>query len=95
VSDHEPETGVGPHMRACFNPLLLDRVGKELLLPDTRMDFRETPDRLLMILFASRAGSTYAGQLLANTPYFHRVAETFNRRSAPISMTGRQSRRIS
>lgn len=65
-------------MRACFNPLLLDRIGSELTLSGGRTDFREVPDRVLMILFASRAGSTYAGHLLANTPHFQRVAESFN-----------------
>lgn len=35
------------------------------------------PPRLLVILFASRAGSSYAGRLLANTPYFNEVSESF------------------
>ncbi|MCA1748520.1 MAG: Stf0 family sulfotransferase [Parasphingopyxis sp.] len=35
------------------------------------------PPVILVILFASRAGSSYAGRLLANTPYFNEVTESF------------------
>ena len=35
------------------------------------------PEKILFILFASRAGSSYAGRLLANTPHFRYVAEAF------------------
>lgn len=78
MSDDEPGTALDDHMRASFSPSLLDRIGDQLTLPESRPDYREVPDRVLMILFASRAGSTYAGHLLANTPHFQRVAESFN-----------------
>lgn len=35
------------------------------------------PPAMLTILFASRAGSGYAGRLLANTPWFGEVGESF------------------
>lgn len=37
----------------------------------------EAPPRIAAILFASRSGSSYAGRLLANTPYFKQVGENF------------------
>jgi LPS sulfotransferase NodH len=37
----------------------------------------DAPEKILCILFASRAGSSYAGRLLANTPWFGQVGENF------------------
>lgn len=37
----------------------------------------EAPPKIVTILFASRSGSSYAGRLLANTPYFNQVGENF------------------
>lgn len=50
-------------------------IDTRLALP-RRGGFR-APRRILMILFASRAGSGYAGRLLAKTPYFREVGESF------------------
>lgn len=78
MSGSATPTAIDEHMRACFSPRLLDRIGDELARPDGAADLGQVPDRVLMILFASRAGSTYAGELLANTPYFTSVSESFN-----------------
>lgn len=37
----------------------------------------DAPPKIVAILFASRSGSSYAGRLLANTPYFNQVGENF------------------
>ncbi len=37
----------------------------------------EAPPKIAAILFASRSGSSYAGRLLANTPFFNQVGENF------------------
>lgn len=37
----------------------------------------QAPTKIIALLFASRAGSSYAGRLLANTPYFKEVGENF------------------
>ena len=65
-------------MEACFNSRMSIQVKNELVLPDRPTDFSDAPDHLLLILFASRCGSSYAGQLLANTPHFRQVREAFN-----------------
>lgn len=78
MSEQSRESDLDAVMQACFHPTMRDRIGGRLALPQERANYPEVPDKVLMILFASRAGSTYAGHLLANTPYFQRVAESFN-----------------
>jgi LPS sulfotransferase NodH len=41
-----------------------------------RGSFR-TPEKILIILFASRAGSNYLGQLLSSTGWFNEIGESF------------------
>lgn len=53
----------------------IDEIDARLAL-DRRGGFR-TPSAMLTILFASRAGSGYAGRLLSNTPWFADVGESF------------------
>ncbi|QLC23144.1 hypothetical protein HFP51_13690 [Parasphingopyxis sp. CP4] len=65
-------------MEACFNSRMSAAVKNELVLPSDPTDFGDAPDHLLLILFASRCGSSYAGHLLANTPHFDQVREAFN-----------------
>ena len=50
-------------------------IAEKLALPERPR--LTAPPRVLVILFASRAGSSYAGRLLANTPYFNEVTESF------------------
>lgn len=37
----------------------------------------EAPDKILIVLFASRAGSNFFGQLLCGTGYFNEIGESF------------------
>jgi LPS sulfotransferase NodH len=39
-----------------------------------------TPEKILIILFASRAGSNFFGQLLSSTGWFREIGESFNPR---------------
>ncbi len=61
-----------------FDPRLVERITGEMKRPTRLPDFSDAPPILLFILFSSRAGSTYASRLLANTPYFRHVAESCN-----------------
>ena len=56
----------------------LHAIRDRLILPKPAADFADAPERILIILFSSRSGSTYAGRLLANTPYFEAIGEYFN-----------------
>lgn len=73
-----PESAIDRHIEACFNPRMTAQIKTDLVLPETVPDYSEAPDKLLLILFASRCGSSYAGQLLSNTPHFKHVKESFN-----------------
>lgn len=53
----------------------VDAIGADMVLGDR--DFR-LPPKVLCILFASRAGSNYSGSLLANTPWFENIGESFH-----------------
>ena len=74
-----------------FDALLIESIGApmvrktagDLVLPERPVPFDGLPERMLLILFASRAGSTYAARLLAKTPHFNEVREAFNVR--PLS----------
>ncbi len=78
MSDDTFRGSMGWHLYNCFHKGSIDGVREKLVLPDAPVDYGDLPDHLFMILFASRVGSTYAGQLLANTPYFDQVSESFN-----------------
>ncbi|MBC7986421.1 MAG: hypothetical protein H7X93_07085 [Sphingomonadaceae bacterium] len=75
--------GLPPRSREGMLALLAQYAGEERvreigerLDPPRRGGF-EIPRAVLMIVFASRAGSGYAGRLLAKTPYFANVGENF------------------
>lgn len=61
-----------------FDPKMIDPVREELVLPSKTADFTDAPPCIFVLLFNSRAGSTYAGRLLSNTPQFEHVSESFN-----------------
>ena len=65
-------------LKASIGTTVLERVRKKLLLPETRRRFTALPPVILLLLFSSRSGSTYAARLLAKTPYFRSVREAFN-----------------
>lgn len=75
--------GLPPRSRAGMLALLaryagaprVREIGERLALP--RQGGFDIPPAVLMIVFASRAGSGYAGRLLAKTPYFNNVGENF------------------
>lgn len=48
------------------------------LLPLTRRGGFRAPEKILIILFPSRAGSNYFGQLLSSTGNFNVIGESFN-----------------
>lgn len=59
-----------------FGAERVEKIQKDLAL--TRFgDFR-TPKHILIMLFPSRAGSNYFGQLLCSTGWFNEIGESFN-----------------
>lgn len=61
------ERYIGPERMAAIAAVLDEAPARPL----------EAPDKIVAMLFASRSGSSYAGRLLANTPYFNQVGENF------------------
>ncbi|MGP1281723.1 MAG: Stf0 family sulfotransferase [Parasphingopyxis sp.] len=59
-------------------PLDCREVRKQLLLPVDRIRYRLASERVFVMLFAARAGSTYAGQLLSNHPEMSKTVEWCN-----------------
>lgn len=49
-----------------------------LTLRQQRPAYSSAPPRILIILFSSRSGSSFAGRLLTKTPYFNGFGEQFN-----------------
>lgn len=58
----------------------VDSIGEQIGWRGPPIGTDELPEHLLVMLFASRAGSTFAGDLLSGTPHFNRVGEFFNPR---------------
>ncbi len=52
------------------------KIQKGLAMP--RHGGFRAPDKILMMLFPSRSGSNYFGQLLSSTGWFNEIAESFN-----------------
>ncbi|MBC7986901.1 MAG: hypothetical protein H7X93_09580 [Sphingomonadaceae bacterium] len=62
----------------CLGDAWVEAVRSSMTLPATPQRFEALPPRVLLLLFASRSGSTYAGRLLAQTPYFNKVRGAFH-----------------
>ncbi|MEO1167759.1 MAG: Stf0 family sulfotransferase [Pseudomonadota bacterium] len=71
-------TAPGRIIRACFEARLVDKIGRDMALPDAQADLSAAPDRIMLMLVAARSGSTYAGQLLSRTGHFVRIADSLN-----------------
>jgi LPS sulfotransferase NodH len=56
-------------------PSLLEEIRHQL--PGSRQGGFRVPEKILIILFASRAGSNYLGQLLTSTGWFGEIGESF------------------
>jgi LPS sulfotransferase NodH len=59
-----------------FSPAKIEQIQRDLAMP--RYGNFRTPKNILIMLFPSRAGSNYFGQLLSSTGWFNEVAESFN-----------------
>lgn len=59
-----------------FNEERVRKIQADLAMP--RFGGFRTPKNILIMLFPSRAGSNYFGQLLSSTGWFNEVAESFN-----------------
>ncbi|NNC73381.1 MAG: hypothetical protein HKN78_10980 [Sphingomonadaceae bacterium] len=57
---------------------MLGRMRDALMLPDISPGFDDLPPTIVLLLFSSRSGSTYASRLLAKTPHFNSIREAFN-----------------
>ena len=72
-----------PHSREELLGLFADYVGEEYVedvvkqLGEVRRDGFRIPDKVLIVLFASRSGSNYLGQLLSSTGWFREIGESF------------------
>lgn len=70
---------------AQFKPILgeglFERMERELLLPPVEPEYRLGSRRMLIMLFAARAGSSYAGSLIGNLPWFGTFTESLNPRT--------------
>lgn len=62
----------------CVGEEAVRAIRQSMLLPSARPAFDPPAPRLLIMLFTSRTGSTHAGRLLAQTPYFNKVRGAFH-----------------
>ncbi|MEM8696595.1 MAG: Stf0 family sulfotransferase [Pseudomonadota bacterium] len=60
---------------------VLARVVHELKLPPEEPEYRLRGEKILVMLFAARAGSTYTGALIQNLPQFGIFTESLNPRA--------------
>ncbi|MBC7985643.1 MAG: sulfotransferase [Sphingomonadaceae bacterium] len=60
---------------------LFERIEEELCLPAAEPSYRLNSPIMLIMLFAARAGSSYAGTLIGNLPGFGIVTESLNPRA--------------
>lgn len=65
-------------LQRTLEPIQIDVVREQLKLPDEPMRYDLPSEKILIMLFAARTGSTYAGQLLAHHPDFGGMAEWCN-----------------
>ena len=56
----------------------IEAVRNKLVLPEAIPEYRTSAEKIPILIFAARAGSSYSGQLLGKHPAFGRVAEWFN-----------------
>lgn len=68
-------------MRPIVGEVAFDRAEQSLILPDDEPRYSLRSNKILVMLFAARAGSTYAGQLIGNLPQFGYFSESLNPRS--------------
>ncbi|QLC23280.1 hypothetical protein HFP51_14425 [Parasphingopyxis sp. CP4] len=60
---------------------VLAKTAHELVLPEKEPDYELKAEKIVVMLFAARAGSTYTGSLIQNLPYFGTVTESLNPRA--------------
>ena len=65
-------------LQRTLKPIQIETVREQLKLPDEPMRYELPSEKILIMLFAARTGSTYAGQLLAHHPDFGEMAEWCN-----------------
>lgn len=65
-------------LRGALGSSEIEAIRSELVLGERPRRYRCPVDKVLIMLFAARSGSTYAGQLLANHPAFGRINEWLN-----------------
>lgn len=68
-------------LRPTLGEAVLDRIAAQLKLPGEEPAYRLKSAKVLVMLFAARAGSTYVGTLIENLPQFGVFTESLNPRA--------------
>lgn len=68
-------------VRESFGAEAIEAYRETMLLPASPPAFEQLPPRVLVMLFSSRTGSTFAGRLLAGAPCFNKVRGAFHPRN--------------